>query len=151
MTQRRPSGFTLIETMIVLVILGILATLAAPSFNELIEMQRVKAAAADLYMSLARARSEALKRNANVTLSPKDGGWQAGWQIPNPAGGEMLEDHEAVRGGITIAGPGSVIYRSSGRISGSSTQFSISGAYSSSARCVSLDLGGRPTIKDGAC
>lgn len=146
MTRNHRSGFTLIETMVVVAILGILATLAAPSFTQFIEGQRAKSAAADLYMALARTRSEALKRNTNVTLSPKSGGWKNGWEIPG------IEDHGAIGGNLAITGPDDVTYRSSGRISGGTdVEFGIAGDYSLSSRCVYLDLSGRPAVKEGGC
>lgn len=147
----RARGFTLPELLIVVVIAAVLATLAAPSFSELIENQRAKSAAADIYVALARARSEAITRNTNVTLSAKSGNWANGWQIPDPAvAGTVIEDHESLRN-LTVTGPASVTYRSSGRIAGASISFGIGGSFASSNRCVYLDLGGRPTIKVGSC
>src|SRR5512140_629382 len=78
-------GFTLTELLVVIAVASILAALAAPSFTDLIASKRAQAVASELYFSLLKARSEALTRNANVTLSPKAGGWQTGWQILDPA------------------------------------------------------------------
>src|SRR5450830_1885053 len=79
-------GFTMAELLIVLAIVGILASLAAPSFSQFIKSQRIKSMATDLNASLSLARSEAVKRNKNVTLSPDvgTGFWQNGWQIADP-------------------------------------------------------------------
>lgn len=141
-------GFTLVEMMIVLVIMAILTALAGPSFRSLIEDQRAKAAASDIYMSLMRARSEAMKRNANVTVSPVSGNWVNGWQIADPAlTTTLLEDHGSLSN-LTVTGPTSVVYQSSGRIqAGTSATFTISGIYTSAKRCVYIDLGGRPAVK----
>lgn len=67
----RPSGFTLIETMVVVAIVAILAALAAPSFSDLIRNNRVSAASSALQVSLNLARSEAVKRgtDARVTVA----------------------------------------------------------------------------------
>src|SRR3546814_9315441 len=64
-----------------LAILVVVATLAVPSFSYLVAKSRVKAAAIDLEIALVRARSEAVKRNSNVTLTPNTGGWKSGWKI----------------------------------------------------------------------
>jgi type IV fimbrial biogenesis protein FimT len=153
--HRRARGFTLVELMVVLVVVGVLATLAAPSFNRTIESERVKSAATDLYIALSRARSEAITRNTDVTLSPVSGNWALGWQIPDPAStGTLIETHEALKGNLAIApsATGSVVYRSSGRVQGTANMnFSIAGTYATSARCVCLDLSGRPAIVAGAC
>lgn len=150
-TQRSAKGFTLVELMLVVAILAIVATVAMPSFTEVIESQRMKGAATDLMIVLTRARSEAIKRNTNVTLSPKAGDWANGWQLPDPTSGALIDDHGTIPG-ITISGPGSVVYQGSGRVQGSSApSFAISGSVTSSVRCVAVDLSGRPSVKAGSC
>jgi type IV fimbrial biogenesis protein FimT len=146
-------GFTLAEILMVLAIVGILTTLAAPSFSEFIKSQRIKSMATDLNSSLTLARSEAIKRNKNVTMAPVTAGaWQSGWQIADPDNaGNYIEVHSAFTG-LTATGPDNVIYRSSGRIAGTaSPAFNISAPGTTAQRCVSLDLSGRPSVKAAAC
>jgi type IV fimbrial biogenesis protein FimT len=157
----RSRGFTLLELLAVIAIVSILAVVGIPSFNRLIATQRVKNTASDLFMSLVRARSEALKRGANVTVSPNAAGWQAGWTIPDPTSGStaLIESHAAVSG-ITVTGPTSVLYQSSGHLKSTVVPscsasppvacFVIkssnrSGIYS----CVSIDISGRPYNASG--
>lgn len=145
------AGFTLVELMIVVVITAILAGLAAPSFEAIIESQRAKSAAVDLYIALTRARSEAVKRNTNMTLTPKSGNWASGWQMLDPVSSAVIDDHDAVRT-IAIAGPASVTYQGSGRIQGTAApNFAVTGSQDASARCVAVDLSGRPNIRSGSC
>jgi type IV fimbrial biogenesis protein FimT len=144
----RPArGFTLLEMMVVLVIAVILAGIAGPSFTRMIAAQRVRSAGTDVYAALLKARSEAIKRNASVTLAPKAGGWQNGWQIINPAlASNILEDHGAVSG-IAISGPASVVYRPSGRLqAGSAAAVVVSAGSGATAvyHCVSVELSGQP-------
>lgn len=144
-------GFSLVELMLTVVILAILGALALPSFATIIEGQRARSAATDIYVALTRARSEAIKRNTSVTLAPKAGGWSNGWQVADPATGAAIEDHDALRN-LTASGPDSVVFRSSGRVSGTTAPaFQISGTYEASKRCVAVDLSGRPAIKVGSC
>ena len=126
--------------------------LAAPSFTTLIASQRTRAGATDLYLALAKARSEAIKRNTNVTLSPKGGNWHDGWEIVNPSDStSKLEDHNALSG-ITIAGPASVVYQSTGRVRGSTQpEFDFSFPGTSAVACVTVDLSGLPTQKSSSC
>jgi type IV fimbrial biogenesis protein FimT len=148
----RVAGFSLIELVTVLAVAAVLVTLALPSFSNLISANRARGATTDLYVALTKTRSEALKRNANVTLSPNAAGWQAGWQILD-ANGNVLDTHAAVNGVTITNGPANVIYQSSGRVQGNTAQaFLITGSGSSPAqRCVSTAPNGRPYIKSSAC
>ncbi len=71
---RRPSasGLTLVELVIVVAVLAVLVTLAAPSFRELILTQRLKGIHAQLITDLQFARAEAISRGVvvNVRVQP---------------------------------------------------------------------------------
>jgi type IV fimbrial biogenesis protein FimT len=62
-------GFTLIELMIVVAITGIVMATAAPSFNGLIDTQRIDGIATQMASDLQFARSEAVLRNEGVRVS----------------------------------------------------------------------------------
>lgn len=70
----RPTGFTLVEMVIVVAILAILLTMAAPSFNSFFDKYRVKRAAETVSAFLVNAKSEAIKRNKNVNAVVTGGG-----------------------------------------------------------------------------
>jgi prepilin-type N-terminal cleavage/methylation domain-containing protein len=61
-------GLTLIELMIALAVVGVLVTLAAPSFYDLLLAQRLKAAAQQFVTDMQFARSEAASRNEVVRV-----------------------------------------------------------------------------------
>lgn len=62
------NGLTLIELVIVLLIMGIMAAIAAPSFLSLRPNMHLKAAARDLYSNMQKARIEAVKTNRNTAI-----------------------------------------------------------------------------------
>ena len=59
---KRTRGFTLLEVMLVVGVLGVLATLVAPSFTRIIEKWRVQQTVEIMKSTLYFARSEAIKR-----------------------------------------------------------------------------------------
>ena len=61
-------GLTIIELMVVVVLLGVLVALAAPSMRGLISVQRVRGVNAELVTDLQYARSEAARRNRDVSV-----------------------------------------------------------------------------------
>ncbi|KTT32389.1 pilus assembly protein FimT [Pseudomonas oryzihabitans] len=84
MQSKHLSGFTLIEVLVVVVLLGSVTALAAPGFASLIRSNRVQAAAGELQRALYYARSEAMSRGVNVivTTDPEDAnGWTGALKI----------------------------------------------------------------------
>ena len=77
----RVRGFTLVALLIGLVVLSILVAVAAPSFSTAMAQQRLRQATTELRSTVAIARSEAVKRNAQVRLLPRTGGWSNGWCV----------------------------------------------------------------------
>jgi type IV fimbrial biogenesis protein FimT len=150
---RHARGFTLPELLAVLAILATLSALAAPAFSGLVGATRARSAGSELYASLMRARSEAIKRNAEVTLAPNTAAqWQGGWQIPDPLdASRKLDDHGAVAG-ATITGPASVVFLPNGRVKGATQpSFDISVSGSAQRRCISVELSGRPNQTKSGC
>ena len=149
----KAAGFTMVELVVGMSIVAILTAIAVPSFASLTASQRAKTAGAEIYSALLTTRSIAIQRNANVTLAPISGNWANGWQILDPANPASALDNRGATTGVTITGPGSIIYRPSGRVlSGSATDFLVTSTVRSTQfnQCVSVDLGGRPYIVSAA-
>lgn len=153
LSRNRNVGFTIIELIVVIAVLGVLSTLAIPMFREFIASQRIKTASFDLMSLLTMTRSEAIKRNANATLSVDGSG-----NFVITAGGVTIQQREPFSGltltcktgGATVACT-DVIYTGSGRLQANVPSVEISGTGSSQLRCISIDLSGRPTSKKEGC
>lgn len=66
---RKPSpGFTLIELMVVVALIAITTSFAVPSFQTFLDRARTDAATAEVAGLFSLARSEAIRRNAPVTI-----------------------------------------------------------------------------------
>ena len=156
-------GFTLIEMMITIAVAVVLLAIVAPSFRQIIAGQRIKTASFDLFSALNYTRSEAIKRNASVSLNAgatANGAWATGWRLVDPDDStKYLRSWGAVSNLSVIEKTGGITtlsYGRDGRLGAGAAQpkFEINTATPVSgvaARCVQVDLGGRPTPSTGAC
>jgi len=145
-------GFTLVELVIVVTIAGVLAAIAGPAMFNLMVSQRLRNAAFELMADLTYARSEAVKRNSDVTIA-RSGTWTGGWTIID-SNGNTLRTHTPFPNSIAITGTAnSVVFSLNGRAS-PSANFTIDdagGKASIEVHCVALDTSGRPRSITGSC
>lgn len=111
-------GFTLLEALVVVAVLGILVGLTAPAMTGMRARHQLQAQAESFLDSLVLARSEALRRQQRITLCAKaaqglcdaGGQWQQGWLVfvdSNNSGlresGELLlETREALPEAVQV-------------------------------------------------
>lgn len=88
--KQRQAGFTVAELMITLAVASLLLSLAAPSLSQFAQNSRLRARTFDLLDSIGVARSEAVKRGAQVVLCRSANGtscggtantWTTGWLV----------------------------------------------------------------------
>jgi len=146
-------GFSLVELIVVVTVLAILASLAVPSFREIIAAQRARAAASALYESLLLARSEAIKRNSIVTLSANSLNLANGWRVLLADGATAVRTQESL-GSVTFtpASP-ALAYTALGRLSGASQAIVVASVGTSRQWTVRAEAAGRVCVTegDGSC
>lgn len=148
--KKRESGFTLIELMLAIAIFGILIAIALPNFSEMVINQRVRSASSDLFATLLYARSEAIKRNAPISVVRSGAVWEAGWSVQTSGTVTVLKRQDPYTR-ITISGPasGTLTFGGNGRpLAGATVFFMVypTSNPNSRARCISLSLSGLPSI-----
>jgi type IV fimbrial biogenesis protein FimT len=102
--KRLSRGFSLMELMVGITVLGILLGLAVPTFRQFSQNNSVTAAQNDLVTSFNVARSEALRRNRPVSVcASKDGAtcgdeteWSSGWMAFTDRGASGALDGDDV-------------------------------------------------------
>jgi type IV fimbrial biogenesis protein FimT len=134
-------GLSLIELMVALVIAAILAALAAPNFHTLITSTALSSQANEFVAMIAYTRTEAVKRNARVTLCKSTNGtacsttgnWAQGFIVftDSATGGTVgtvdtmdtvLKVRAALSGGSTLVGTTGIANFVSFLSNGQSTQ-----------------------------
>jgi len=168
------TGFTLMELMIVLVIVGILVSVGIPTFSDATLGSRLGSTANNLVSSLYLARSEAIKRNTTVRVCPSTDGtscassadWEGGWIVIEPVSNTVLERQGAVSGGILVRHKNAALSAAlstnvdmpaTGIRAGSDEAFLVCRATPSPGlqeRVVSVSATGRPSVKrteTGSC
>jgi type IV fimbrial biogenesis protein FimT len=102
------AGFTLVEMMIVIALVAIIMAIAVPSFREASLGSQLRATANELVAGAMLARSEAIKRNAAVTMCVSTSGtactggsWEQGWIVIQ--GGNVLQRQQAGATGFKVS------------------------------------------------
>jgi type IV fimbrial biogenesis protein FimT len=86
------AGFTIVELMVTVTMVGILAAVAIPAMRTFIQNDRQWTQSSSLIMALNTARNEAIKQDTGVQVCPSAnqttcdpaGAWAEGWIVTSP-------------------------------------------------------------------
>lgn len=150
-----PSGFTLVELMVTIAVMAILFAIAVPSFLNASLHSKLNAISNSFVASAQLARSEAIKRNAPVTLCASSSGtgcvgsWSDGWIVH--AGGQVIAVQGALAQGFLLAGSGGVtdiVFQPTG-VGATAANFTVcrsSPSVGSSRRLITVSITGRTDV-----
>lgn len=85
-SARNQAGFTFIELMVALAVLGVILALGVPSFREATASSNLRSATINLISALNTARAQAVGLRSDIEVKPLVGvDWSDGWLIDYPA------------------------------------------------------------------
>lgn len=164
------SGFSLVELITAMTVLGILLAIAVPSFTNIIRANQIAAASNTLVSALALARSEAVKRGIpvsvcsaqNSTTCAAAANWGNGWIAFTDdfgafgtidASDAILQTWPAPSPGINIASANpEVTFARTGRAEfARSFAVTKTGCGADQRRDITVDLSGRVAIARSNC
>lgn len=153
-------GFTLVELIVTIAVLAILLAIAIPNFQVFIVNGRMTSAANDMMTTLGFARSEAIKRAANITVCASSSGsacsggtWENGWIVLD-AGGNVIRVREALEGAATLTGASTIIISANGRMTSPAVATTLtlnSGVTGIDGRQIQIDPSGRARVCKPSC
>jgi type IV fimbrial biogenesis protein FimU len=99
---QKSDGFTLIEAMIAICILGVIAGIAAPDLGRNIRKYRMSASVRDLQSAVQKARMDAIKRGTTVGISFDLATNQCTTFVDNGANQQVLDAGDTVLNTLSL-------------------------------------------------
>ena len=115
-------GFSVLEVMVVVAIIGILLSVGLPSFFTYTQNMQVRSAAEQITAGLAIAKNEAIRRNSQAELALNN---NTGWtitEVTSTGNRNVLQSRDASEGSVNVtsvftpAGTLTVTFNGMGRV-----------------------------------
>lgn len=172
--MRREAGLTLMELLVAIAVLGVLLSIGVPAFGNFAVDSRLASATNRFVSAIHLARSEAVRRNARVTLCPSGDGvscatggeWAQGWIVfadldstgERDSGEPILAVGQGIGGGVQITGNTPVRHYISyiglgatRRANGALQMGTVTLCAGTEGRQVIISRTGRPRVQHGGC
>ena len=167
--RRHCTGLSMAELAVVLGMVAITSSLAAPGLHRIVQGQELRVAAADLYSAVQLTRSMAIARNEPVILTSNDAAgidWSRGWTVyvdrdnnrQAGAGDDILAVRDTLPQGVQVsysfaspAAPQYIAYNGAGRScsdtsSAAARPGTLSLFHGGGVRRIKINLLGRPRL-----
>lgn len=163
MKTRPSAGFTLVELIVVMAIMGIAMTIAVPGTRDFLSNQRMRTASFNLVASAMFARSEAVKRGIPVFIkAPASNDLNGGWCVLVSAAATCsmtAPGNETMRVQQPLSGvdyafdttAGVIAFNRAGRLASAVRIEIVDAETGGMARCVRIDVGGSARSDLGDC
>jgi len=151
--MQKTLGFTLLELLVTIVILGVLTTLATPSFQQMIEKNQITTTTNDMVSAFLLARSAAVTQGQNIVVA-KVTEWDDGWTVTD-ANNNVILRHDPTSSRLQITSVGAnlanaLTYTAQGKtliaLVAGTDYFKVS--IGSNETCVNFSASGRPATGD---
>ena len=167
--EKKQTGFTLIELVITVTVIGIIAAIAVPAMTTFMESNRLTALTNELIADINLSRSEAIKRGVQTAIcgsptSPSCAGgtsWNGGWLVFVDADNNgawsandiEIKTREALPKNCTLTPPFStmVFTRLGAAAAGNSGTYTVCNSKIKKKRDINVNPLGRTNLSEGTC
>jgi type IV fimbrial biogenesis protein FimU len=148
-------GFTLVELLVTVTLIGILAVIAIPNFRDSLQKNRADTEVSDLQRALNYARLEAITRGVTTSIKPTvaNAAWTTPLNVVITADGTILRVIPGMSDGAALDIPSStttISFNNLGALVAPSTALTVTYTRGTNTRTLALCLNGR-IVLNGVC
>ena len=145
-------GFTLVELLVTVSVVGILAAIAIPNFSSTLQNNRAETEVSDLQRALNYARLEAINRGVAVKIAPTSGSdWTTELQVSLNDQQTVLRKVAPISSGATLVAPNvaAMVFNNLGGLTSPASAVVMTYTRGSTTKVVNVCLTGRIRVGGG--